>query len=259
MIQNNGASPELVKIDPAIIARPPHSLDLYRAKHSVKQSICQDCRFQDLCLSRGLNEKGLEALGKAIKPSKVLKKGQHLHRQDDGFSSIYFIRSGSVKSYINNAEGHEVAVSFFLPGETIGLDGLYNKKHSSSVVALEDTFFCEMPFTELEKLVSVHPLLQWHLNELLSRQIVQEQSVTILRGQKTAADRVLVFLHSMSERYARIRLSSRSFRLPMTRKDIAGCLGLTIETVSRQFSQFQELGWIEVNGRDVKLKNLPEL
>ena len=46
----------------------------------------------------------------------------------------------------------------------------------------------------------------------------------------------------------------------MSRGDIADSLGLTIETVSRQFSELRNEGLIETDGRfHVTLLNLPEL
>jgi CRP/FNR family transcriptional regulator len=43
----------------------------------------------------------------------------------------------------------------------------------------------------------------------------------------------------------------------MTRGDIASYLGLKIETVSRLISRLQEEGLIQVQGREMKLLDLP--
>jgi CRP/FNR family nitrogen fixation transcriptional regulator len=52
----------------------------------------------------------------------------------------------------------------------------------------------------------------------------------------------------------------RIVNLAMTRQDIADYLGLTIETVSRSFSQFERDGVIALaNTREVRLKNMVAL
>jgi CRP/FNR family transcriptional regulator len=45
------------------------------------------------------------------------------------------------------------------------------------------------------------------------------------------------------------KTSPNQFELPMSRQQIADILGLTIETVSRQFTKMREDGLIKVHGR----------
>lgn len=215
-----------------------------------------DCRLQNLCLAKNLSETGLKQLDRIVKAAIPLKAGTHLYRQEDDFKSLYFIRTGFVKSYVTSSDGDELAVSFYMPGEVIGLDGLYAKRYMSSMVTLQDATLCEIPYKALEKLCASQPFLQKRFNELQSRQIVHEQEMTMLRGQKTAAGRLVAFLLNMSKRYGELKLSQECFRLPMTRKDIGGCLGLTLETVSRLFTQLQEQELLRVKGREVTLTNL---
>jgi CRP/FNR family transcriptional regulator len=47
--------------------------------------------------------------------------------------------------------------------------------------------------------------------------------------------------------------------LRLTREDIGSYLGLKLETVSRLFSRFQEQGVLQVQGRAVKLLDVPAL
>ncbi|MFT7470441.1 MAG: CRP/FNR family transcriptional regulator [Kiritimatiellia bacterium] len=244
-------------VNPATIASTLSALPNIHVAINSNTTACHDCRLNTLCLSKNLNTKDLTALSKIAKTLSPLRKRQHLFRQGDKFNSLFLVRSGSVKSYSTNVSGDELGVNFYLPGELIGLDGVYTKEHGSSVVALEDTFLCELPYHALEKLFIAQPLVQSHFNELLSRQMVQEHAITLMHSQKTADDRLVAFLLNLSQRFKRLKQSPVSFRLPMPRKDIAGCLGLAHETISRLFSEFQHRDWMEVSGREVRLLNLP--
>ena len=65
--------------------------------------------------------------------------------------------------------------------------------------------------------------------------------------------RLAVFLLDLSRRYTTRGLSSCEFVLRMTREEVGSYLGLTLETVSRASSRFQDRGVLQVQGRLVKL------
>jgi len=74
-----------------------------------------------------------------------------------------------------------------------------------------------------------------------------------------ADERLAVFLLSLSERYHERGYSSAEFVLRLTREDIGSYLGLKLETISRLLSRFQSMGLIQVQGRVLKLLDLPAL
>ena len=78
-------------------------------------------------------------------------------------------------------------------------------------------------------------------------------------GRLRAEERLAVFLLNLSKRYQRRGYSPTEFVLRMTREEIGSYLGLKLETVSRLFSRFQEEGLLQVQGREVKLFDLPAL
>ncbi len=82
---------------------------------------------------------------------------------------------------------------------------------------------------------------------LLALDRAREKSV--LLGRKTAGERVASFLLSMADRIGEPRGRIISLNLPMSRREIADSLGLTIETVSRQLTDLRNCGIIRTQGR----------
>ena len=84
-------------------------------------------------------------------------------------------------------------------------------------------------------------------------QRVQEHSLALI---KSAEERVAGFLLEMAGRNS----AGVAVELPMSRQDIADYLGLTIETVSRTFTQFVHSGTIALEtSRRIQLRNRPAL
>ena len=133
------------------------------------------------------------------------------------------------------------------------MDGISTAHHVSNAKALETATVCEIPFSQLENLSQQIPTLQHHFFSLMSDEIRADRELHMLLSKKSADDRVASLLLSMSARHQRRGLSSHSFRLPMSRYDIANYLGLAVETVSRIFTRFQQKGWLEVSGRDIEI------
>jgi DNA-binding transcriptional ArsR family regulator len=90
---------------------------------------------------------------------------------------------------------------------------------------------------------------------VMSRELVREQAMIGMLGALSAEARVARFLVSLADRFAAMGYSSKLFNLRMTRHEIGSYLGLTLETVSRTLSAFNEIGLITVDQRTIGIKD----
>ncbi|MFN2328712.1 MAG: fumarate/nitrate reduction transcriptional regulator Fnr [Chromatocurvus sp.] len=214
---------------------------------------CSDCRLNSICLPFSLETRDIEELDRIIQRGRPLQKGGHLYRQGEDFSSIYAVRSGTLKAYRMTDDGREQITGFYFPGEIVGMDGINQSRHASSARALETSAVCEIPFSSLEKLSASMPQLQRHFFQLMSREITEDQQLITLLSKSSADARIAALLLSISMRNARRRLSATQFRLSMSRVDIGNYLGLTVETVSRVFTRLQKSGIMDVSNREISI------
>lgn len=220
---------------------------------------CSSCRLSDLCLPIALNRTEITQLDGIIERNRPLKKGDHLYRQRDPFRSVFAVRSGSFKSYVLNADGASRVTGFYLPGEILGMDGIASREHVNSVMALEHSSICEIPFAQLERLSQKLPNLQSRFFSIMGNEITKDQQIHTLLSSYSAEERIASFLLSLSARHARCQLSAERFLLHMTRGDIGEYLGLTLETVSRIFSGLQKKEIIRLDGREVAIVDMQGL
>ncbi|MFT5320143.1 MAG: CRP/FNR family transcriptional regulator [Pseudohongiellaceae bacterium] len=227
--------------------------------HGFIQSSCSDCNLKGLCLPIAMDLKDIDRVDHIIKRSRPIQAGEHIYRTGDGFTSVFAVRSGSIKTYLLDDDGVEQVTGFYLPGEILGFDGIGNNTHGCNVVSMETSTLCEIPFERIEELSLQIPVLQRHFFQLMSQQIESDHQMMMTLSKKNAEGRVATLLVSLSNRFSRRNLSATSLRLPMSRMDIGNFLGLTIETVSRTFSRLQKEGIINVDGREIHINDHEKL
>lgn len=216
---------------------------------------CNSCSVRELCLPHGLSFDEVEQLERAVGARRRIKRGQELYHARDAFSALYAIRLGSFKTRLSTADGREQVTGFQMAGDLLGMDGIGAARYASDAVALEDSEVCVVPFDQLEELSREVGSLQSHLHRMMSREIVRDQGVMLLLGNMRAEERLATFLLSLSERFRARGFSPSAFVLRMSRQEIGSYLGLKLETVSRVFSRFREQGLVDVDQREIRLRD----
>lgn len=229
------------------------------AQQSCPRTSCNNCRLSPVCLPLSLNRDDIDRLDAIVQRRQPLQAGDMLYRAGDPFEAIYAVRSGAIKTWTTDTQGREQITGFYLPGDITGLDGPAENCHTNSAQILTTSSVCKLPYQQLEMLGGHVPGLQRNIMQLLSREIVSDQSQLRLISRTSAQVRVATFLLDISARHQRHQLSATEFTLPMSRGDIANFLGLTLETVSRTFSQLQKQKAININGKQINIIDLDQL
>lgn len=220
---------------------------------------CNDCRLSSLCLPIGFTRSELAKVDHIITQRPVLQKGDYLYRTHAVFECIYVVRSGCIKTVMTTELGEEKITGFYLPGDIVGMEGIGDDIYNNSAIALDTASLCKIPFNRMEALAVKLPDLQRHIFKIMGREIVSDQHAMMILNKNKAETRIAAFLLSLSSRYQRQKLSSTQWALPMSRGDLGNYLGLTIESVSRVFTRLRKQGVIQVNKREVVIKNIAQL
>ncbi|MBJ7554010.1 fumarate/nitrate reduction transcriptional regulator Fnr [Marinomonas spartinae] len=226
---------------------------------SKLSSQCQNCSLSALCLPIALADEDINRLDQIIERKRPLKKGEVLFHQGQPFSSVFAVRTGTLKTFNITSSGEEQITGFYCPSELVGLSGIDDNTYPISAKALETTTVCEIPFSHLENLSAQIPSLKHQMFKVMSRKIGDDQQMMVLLGKKNADEKVASFLLNLSNRFKKRGYSATSFRLSMSRGEVGNYLGLAVETVSRVITRFQKNELIQVDGKEISIIDLPEM
>lgn len=163
-------------------------------------------------------------------------------RQEQAVLSCYNVLEGVLRLYKLLPDGRRQIVGFALPGDFIGFDGC----HGISADAVGPATVCRFVRTSFSRFLKDRPKLSERIHDFVVHDLAEAREQMVLLGRRSAEEKVAIFLIKWRERLVRIGLPDAIMPLPMRRHDIADYLGLTIETVSRNFTKLERDGVIEI-------------
>lgn len=206
-----------------------------------------------------LDGRGVEVLERLAQPTPLLEKGAVLHHRGSPFENLYIIQFGALKGVSAEQNGQEGIARFYLPGEIVGLHAIDQSRFNLSLVALETTALCRIPYAGFQTQAAQHPSLTHWLLRRISAEIRKEQETRLILAAGNAAQVLAHALIDLGERFARGGLSATRLRLPMTRCELGNYLGLTPETMSRLFRRFTRQRLVTADRRELELLDAERL
>lgn len=225
-------------------------------RHDPSRQHCAECKVRLISVCAALEPDELAELERLAQQLHFPAR-QTLFMQGDTADCVYSITCGMARLYRLLPDGRRQIVGFAIPGDFLGL--AMNDRFGFSADAVEPLNVCRFVRTSYANLVDSKPHLLRRLHEFSTHELTLAQDQMTLLGRRTAEEKIVAFLLSMRERWAKLTKPSVTVRLPMSRQDIADFLGLTIETVSRTITKLGRDRMILVVPDGVRLLNLEAL
>jgi CRP/FNR family nitrogen fixation transcriptional regulator len=163
---------------------------------------------------------------------------------------VYRVVSGAVRTMRYSSDGRRQILAFHLPGDVFGLE--LGDTHEYSAEAVVESELVLIRRSVIERAAAESTTAARALLQLAANQLHDAQEHALMLGRKGAGERVAAFLLRLQERLT----SRQQVDLPMSRLDIADHLALTIETVSRAFTQMEREHTISLpSSRRVVVRN----
>jgi CRP/FNR family transcriptional regulator, nitrogen fixation regulation protein len=205
---------------------------------------------------RFLGEHGTLARTQFILSEFKYSRGAEIFGESEPAEYIYQVVEGAVRSYKLLSDGRRQIGAFHLVGDIFGLEN--GAIHRFTAEAIVDTTVRLAKRISLEHVAEKDALVARDLLTMTTSNLQHAENHMLLLGRKTSLERVAAFLLEMDRRLS----AADVMALPMSRRDIADYLGLTLETVSRALSSLHEKGFLDFLGqtqRQIVLRNRSEL
>jgi CRP/FNR family nitrogen fixation transcriptional regulator len=170
-------------------------------------------------------------------------RGAEIYGEAESADYIYQVVEGAVRSYKLLSDGRRQIGAFHLVGDIFGLEN--GSTHRFTTEAIVDTTVRLIKRRSLEHVAEADVLVALDILNMTTTNLQHAEDHMLLLGRKTSLERVAAFLLEMDRRLS----AAGVMALPMSRRDIADYLGLTLETVSRALSHLHGKGFLGFLGQ----------
>lgn len=222
--------------------------------------LCASCEARHRGICGALEPEQLVSLAKSSSKH-TAGVGAELVGDAERVESYSNVLSGVVKLTKTLSDGRQQIVGLQFAPDFLGRP--FKTESAINAEAATDVGLCSFPKSAIERMIKASPELEHRLYQQTLRELDEARSWMATLGRKTAAEKIASFLLMIARHVdptADPDSEMAAFDLPLTRADIGDFLGLTIETVSRQFTKLRAEGVIQVeNNRHITVPNLERL
>lgn len=219
---------------------------------------CADCAIRDRAVCTYCAPSELNLLD-GIKSYRSFRPGQEIVAAGEETAFLGSVVEGVVSLSKTLADGRRQMVGLMFASDFVGRPMRPIADYDATAVT--DVTLCMFSRAQFESLLRNTPALEKRLLEMTLNELDAARDWMLLLGRKTAREKIATFLLILSRRITVLSNAdadgNRVIELPLTREAMADYLGLTIETVSRQFSALKREGVIEL--RDSRHVVIPDI
>ena len=221
---------------------------------------CHTCRPGPLGDWSLIDPEHARGLGRIISEQQ-LAQGEAVFHMGEANRALYCIAEGMVGLRLLHASGTRVLVDIAYPGDLIGTRAfLRDGEHRTSAEALSEVRLCKIPSVEARRLMAEHPQLYQRLVRICLDSLDASQEAMLHAAAMSNCDRLFHLLSRLLQHCGATDSAGRlRARLPVSREDIAGMLGVRQETLSRLLMRLKDEQLIEISGRNCQLLSIRRL
>jgi CRP-like cAMP-binding protein len=191
---------------------------------------------------------------------KLFSAGELLFSEGEPCGGLHIIANGKVRIFKTSVSGREQVLAVNAPGETVAeLPVFDGGPFPASAMATEDTEIVFISRRDFNTFCIEHPEVALKVLAVVGSRlrrlvgIIEELSFTTIR------QRLISVLVKIAQTEGRKTDRGIEFQLPATHQELANQLGTVRELISRNLMRLQAEGLIDVDARQIVVKNMKGL
>lgn len=190
----------------------------------------------------------LENLTQGLSIRNYIKK-EIIFMEGDAAHNLYFIQSGTIKTYLTTESGKEFITGLYGAGSFIGQLSLLSDKSTyiEAAIVLDEAEICEISKEDFIKLLYDNNLVSNKFIKIISNNLIDLQEKLKNMAFATVRQKTAKALLDLNENG--ILIDKRSSGINISREDFAGLIGTATETAIRMLTQFKQEGLIIIDSR----------
>ncbi len=191
---------------------------------------------------------------------KSFSAGELLFSEGEPCTGLHIIARGKIRIFKTSMNGREQVLAEIVPGESVAeLPVFDGGPFPASAVAISDTEVAFVSRRDFQAYCMEHPEVALKVLQVVGARlrrlvgIIEELSFTTIR------QRLISVLLKLAQSDGKKSALGIEFRLPTTHQELANQLGTVRELVSRNLMRLQAEGLLEVDARQIVVKDLDGL
>lgn len=186
------------------------------------------------------------------------KRGNIIYHEGSRINGTYIVLNGILKIYKTGFDGKEQIIRFAKGGDLIGFRSVISDELACTTTkVINDALLCYLPGDSLTSLIKTNPEFAMALMKLTCKELGESNKFLTDIAQKTVRERLAEVLLLLMDTFDLD--DDNTLRISLTREELANMVGTATESVIRLLSEFKQDKLIELNGRKIKLLNIPKL
>ncbi len=185
---------------------------------------------------------------------RTFRKGEDIFKHGDVADTIYMIRHGRVKITVGPLHANERIIRLAGDGEIVGHRGIGEEPvYTATATALSETVMDSIPMSLFLTVLKANNQFCYHFLLFFAFELrMLDQHMRDLLNT-TVPQRIARTIKMNMDAFGFDPLDKKRLAFTLSRKDIANTADTTYESVIRTLAEFQRMGIIELEGKQIRI------